>query len=99
MPLTRSLALLMPLIVCGGMAWSATVSTLNAAAQLSFPAEVRARTLSIYLFVMSGAYVAGSVFWGQVADAWGVRAALAAAGACVVLNALVLLNSSRKHPI
>jgi len=99
MPLTRSLALLMPLIVCGGMAWSATVSTLNAAAQLSFPAEVRARTLSIYLFVMSGGYVAGSVFWGHVADAWGVQAAFAAAGACVMLNALVLLGGGRRHPI
>ena len=99
LPFTRSLALLMPLIVCGGMAWSATVSTLNAAAQLSFPAEVRARTLSIYLFVMSAGYVAGSLFWGRVADAWGVRTALAAAGACVVVNALVLATGNRKHPI
>ena len=99
MPLTRSLALLMPLIVCGGMAWSATVSTLNAAAQLSFPAGVRARTLSIYLFVMSGAYVAGSMVWGRVADAWGVGTALSIAGACVVVNALVLLTGGKKHPI
>lgn len=99
MPHLRSLALLVPLIVCGGMAWSTTVSTLNAAAQLSFPAEVRARTLSIYLFVMSGGYAAGSVFWGLVAEAWGVRAALAAAGACVVLNALALMTGNRKNPI
>ncbi|NNG23235.1 MFS transporter [Telluria aromaticivorans] len=96
---TRSLALLVPLIVCGGMAWSATVSTLNAAAQLSFPAEVRARTLSIYLFVMSGGYVAGSLFWGQVADYWGVQAALGAAGACVLANALILATGNRKYPI
>jgi len=99
MPFTRSLALLVPLIVCGGMAWSATVSTLNAAAQLSFPAEVRARTLSIYLFVMSAGYVAGSLVWGRVADAWGVRVALAAAGACVLANAVVLATGNRKHPI
>lgn len=99
LPTTTSLALLAPMIVCGGMAWSATVSTLNAAAQLSFPAEVRARTLSIYLFVMSGGYAAGSVVWGLVADVWGVRVALTAAGACVVVNALVLLTGGRKNPI
>ncbi|BDT58826.1 hypothetical protein MasN3_23200 [Massilia varians] len=99
MAASRSLLLLVPLIICGGMAWSATVSTLNAAAQLSFPAAVRARTLSIYLFVMSGGYVAGSVFWGQVAERWGVRSALGAAGACVLANALVLLGGSRKNPL
>ena len=99
MATSRSLLLLAPLIVCGGMAWSATVSTLNAAAQLSFPAEVRARTLSIYLFVMSGGYVAGSVFWGQVAEHWGVRAALGAAGACVLANALILATRNRTTPI
>lgn len=99
MAFSRSLLLLVPLIVCGGMAWSATVSTLNAAAQLSFPAEVRARTLSIYLFVMSGGYAAGSVFWGQVAEHWGVRAALGVAAACVLANAVVLATGSRKNPI
>ena len=60
---------------------------------------VRARTLSIYLFVMSAGYVAGSLVWGRVADAWGVRVALAAAGACVIVNALVLATGNRKHPI
>jgi predicted MFS family arabinose efflux permease len=99
MPFLRSLAGLVPLILCGGMAWSATVSTLNAAAQLSFPAAVRARTLSIYLFVMAGGYTAGSLFWGRVADAWGVSAAMAAAGACVLVNAALLATGRRKTPI
>ena len=99
MACSRSLTVLAPLVVLGGMAWSATVSTLNAAAQLSFPADVRARTLSIYLFVMSGGYAAGSVFWGQVAQGWGVRLALGLAGGCVLANALVLATGSRRHPI
>jgi MFS family permease len=99
MPFLRSLALLVPLIVCGGMAWSATISTLNAAAQLSFPAAVRARTLAIYLVVMAGGYSAGSLFWGRLADAWGVRAALASAGACVLVNAAVLATGRGKTPI
>jgi MFS family permease len=99
MPFTHSLAVLVPLIVCGGVAWSATVTTLNAAAQLSFPAAVRARTLSIYLFVMAGGYTAGSLFWGHFADRFGVRAAFAAAGACVLLNALLLATGKRDNPI
>ena len=99
MPFTRSLLLLVPLIVAGGMAWSATVSTMNAAAQLAFPAEIRARTLSIYLFVMAAGYTAGSLVWGRVADAAGVQAALATAGACVILNALLLANGKRENAI
>jgi predicted MFS family arabinose efflux permease len=95
----RSLALLVPLIVCGGMAWSATVSTLNAAAQMSFPANIRARTLSIYLFVMAFGYTVGSLVWGRVADHFGVRAAFATAGACVVVNAIALATCKREKPL
>jgi predicted MFS family arabinose efflux permease len=99
MPFLHTLTLLVPLIVAGGMAWSAVVSTLNAAAQLSFPVAVRARTLAIYLVVMAGGYTAGSLFWGRIADAMGVRFAMAAAGACVLVNAAVLLTGGRKNPI
>ena len=95
----RSLTVLVPLIMVAGMAWSATVSTLNAAAQLSFPAAVRARTLSIYLFVMAGGYTAGSLVWGRVADHFGVQAALAVAGACVVANGIALVTRKRETSI
>jgi len=96
MPFLRSLYLLVPLIVVGGMAWSATVSTMNAAAQLSFPPAIRARTLSIYLFVMAAGYTMGSLVWGFVADRFGVQAALACAGACVIVNAIALATGKRE---
>ncbi|MES2152015.1 MAG: MFS transporter [Pseudomonadota bacterium] len=96
MPFARSLLVLVPLIMCGGMAWSAIVSTMNAAAQLSFPASIRARTLSIYLFVMAGGYTLGSVVWGRVADHFGVQAAFATAGACVLVNAVALATGKRE---
>jgi predicted MFS family arabinose efflux permease len=99
MAVFRSLFLLVPLIVCAGMAWSAVVSTLNAAAQLSFPAHIRARTLSIYLFVMAAGYTAGSLVWGRVADNFGVQAAFAVAGACVIVNAVLLATSRREKPL
>jgi len=99
LPFLRNLSMMVPLIMAAGMAWSATVSTLNAAAQLSFPTEIRARTLSIYLFIMAGGYTLGSLVWGRVADAFGVQVALAAAGACVVLNAIALVTGKRETAI
>ena len=99
MPMTRSLSVLVPLIVAGGMAWSATVCTLNAAAQMSFPVAIRARTLSIYLFVMAAGYTTGSLVWGRVADHFGVATALTAAGACVVVNGILLLTGKQEKPI
>ncbi len=99
LPVVRSLAIMVPLIMAAGMAWSATVSTLNAAAQLAFPVAIRARTLSIYLFVMAGGYTVGSLVWGRVADRFGVQAALAAAGVCVVINAIALHAGKRETSI
>jgi MFS family permease len=99
MAFARSLAMLVPLIVCGGMAWAATVSTLNAAAQSSFPDHIRARTLSIYLFVMAAGYTVGSLIWGRVADHFGVPVAFAAAGSCVIVNAIALVTGKREKPL
>jgi predicted MFS family arabinose efflux permease len=99
MSFARSLMVLVPLIMCGGMAWSATVSTLNAAAQSSFPSHIRARTLSIYLFVMAAGYTAGSLVWGRVADHFGVQVAFAAAGSCVIVNAVALMTGKREKPL
>ena len=95
----RSLPVLLSIVVCGGMAWSAVVSTLNAAAQSSFPAHIRARTLSVYLFVMAGGYTVGSLVWGRLADRFGVQAALAVAGACVIVNAVALMLGKREKPL
>ncbi|QYF93361.1 MFS transporter [Massilia sp. PAMC28688] len=99
LPFLRSLAVMVPLVIAAGMAWSATVSTLNAAAQLAFPAAIRARTLSIYLFVMAGGYTAGSLVWGRLADWAGVQVALAAAGACMVANGVALLSGKQESAI
>jgi predicted MFS family arabinose efflux permease len=99
MSFARSLVVLVPLIVFGGMAWSATVSTLNAAAQSSFPSHIRARTLSIYLFVMAAGYTVGSLVWGRVADHFGVQAAFAAAGSCIIVNAIALAAGKREKPL
>ncbi len=65
-----------PFLVLSGMAWLITLTTLNAAAQLSLPRWVRARGLSVYLLVFTGSQAVGSYIWGVVATRAGLDAAL-----------------------
>lgn len=80
--------IVMAALVVGGMSWLLTLSTLNASLQLSLPAWVRARGLSVYQLVFMGGQAIGSLVWGLVAEAAGsVTALLVSAGllaACAV---------------
>lgn len=66
------------LVVAGG-AWLTVLSGFNVAAQLSLPSWVRARGLSVYLFVFYAAMAAGATIWGMVATRFGNSVALASA--------------------
>ncbi|MDM7990834.1 MFS transporter [Arthrobacter sp. zg-Y877] len=80
------------LLVLAGFAWISTFSTLNAAMQLTLPEWVRARGLSVYLMVASGAQAVGAVFWGSGATGAGYAPTLAfAAGVLVLAGASVLV--------
>lgn len=65
-----------PFLVLSGMAWLVTLTTLNAAAQLSLPRWVRARALSIYLLVFTGSQAIGSYVWGLIATREGLDIAM-----------------------
>jgi MFS family permease len=78
--------LLIPLLVLGGFAWMAMMSSLNVAAQGSAPAWVRARALAVYLLVFQGGTAIGSFGWGILADVVGNRVALAVASVALVLS-------------
>ncbi|MBY0238214.1 MAG: MFS transporter [Burkholderiaceae bacterium] len=92
LPLVRHPAVLAPLVMAGGMAWAAMVSTLNGAAQSAFPSAVRARTLSVYLLAMALGQTVGSAVWGAVAQAVGTAPALALAGAVLLGYAAIGLR-------
>lgn len=79
----RTLAVLVPAMLLLGVSWISALSTLHVSAQMSVPAWVRARALSIYLMGFSVAMTGGSVLWGATAERWSVSAALmiAAGGA------------------
>jgi MFS family permease len=65
-----------PFLVLSGAAWLITLTTLNAAAQLSLPRWVMARGLSVYLLVSTGSQAIGSYIWGAIATWAGLETAL-----------------------
>jgi hypothetical protein len=89
----RDLRLLVPVIVVGGLAWMAVLSTLNVAAQRVAPAWVRARALAVYLLVFQAGFAMGSAAWGGVATHWGLAAAFLAAGATLALVTVLFARS------
>jgi MFS family permease len=62
-----------------GLGWVAAYSTLQAAAQLSAPPWVRARSLAIYQLAQNGALTLGSFGWGWLGDMIGLSTALVVA--------------------
>ena len=70
-----------------GMAWIASISSLNVSAQLALPEWVRGRGLAVLVTVLFGTMSLGSALWGAVAALVGVSPALfaAAAGALIAI--------------
>ncbi|BBZ39498.1 MFS transporter [Mycobacterium conspicuum] len=82
-----------PFLLLSGTAWLMTLTTLNAAAQLSLPRWVMARGLSIYLLVSTGSQAIGAYVWGSIATRAGLHTALlwsAAVLGAVALSVFVL---------
>ncbi|MEY9894151.1 MFS family permease [Catenulispora sp. MAP5-51] len=71
-----------------GVAWLASLSTLNSALQLSLPAWVRARALAVYLLVFMGGQAIGSLLWGALASPLGITTTLVIAAALLAGTAL-----------
>ncbi|HTV12398.1 MAG TPA: MFS transporter [Acidimicrobiales bacterium] len=64
-----------------GASWLSGVTTLNLAARQAVPAWVVSRALGAYLMVFQASIVLGSLVWGGIADAVGVKWTLVAAAA------------------
>jgi MFS family permease len=75
-------------LVVAGAGWLALLTTLSAAAQLTLPAWVRARGLSVYLLVLFGGLALGSALWGVAAETAGVPRTFEIAGAAVLVSRL-----------
>jgi predicted MFS family arabinose efflux permease len=68
-----------------GASWIAALSSLNVAAQLAVPDQLRARGMALYTAVFYGCLALGSIAWGQIATRAGLPATLLAASVGAVL--------------
>jgi predicted MFS family arabinose efflux permease len=82
--LVHNFGIVLVALVFGGTSWLLALSTLNASMQLSLPAWVRARGLSVYQLTFMGGQAIGSLVWGLVAGVTSsVTALLISAGLLV----------------
>jgi MFS family permease len=82
-----------------GLGWVAAYSTMQAAAQLSAPPWVRARSLAIYQLGQNGALTLGSFGWGWLGDMIGLSPALLVAGVSGMVLALVVRGFTLDHQV
>jgi MFS family permease len=77
-----------------GLAWTNTSITFQVAAQLSVPATMRGRGVSLFIMTFSVGIMAGGLVWGAVADAMGITFALIGAGIGTILFNLMTFRFS-----
>jgi len=88
----RQLYFLCPIMLVGGVAWLAVLSTCIVAAQQASPPWVRARVLAIYLMVFQAGIAAGSALWGEVASWGGLSAAYFGIAGGLIIGAAFALR-------
>lgn len=79
--------ILLPAILVMGAGWMATLTTLNATAQITLPPRLRARGMGCYLTMMAGSMATGSLLWGQIAGRFGLGGSLQTAAVLMLATA------------
>jgi MFS family permease len=82
-----------------GLGWVAAYSTMQAAAQLSAPPWVRARSLAIYQLAQNGALTLGSFGWGWLGDLLGLAPTLLVAGSTGAVLAVAVRGFTLDHVV
>ena len=76
-------------LLFAGAGWTASVTLFNVGIQLAAPRWVAGRALAAYQAAIAGGIALGSWIWGSVASLVGVKGALLASGAALVLSSLL----------
>lgn len=87
--LSRNPFLTAPALIVAGAAWMVAVALFNIGVQLSAPRWVEGRALATFQAAIAGGVALGAWFWGRVAQAWGVDAALLLSGVAMAASALL----------
>ena len=82
--------LLCAVMLFGGVAWIAIMSTFNVAAQVTVPGWVRARALAVYGIVAQGGMAISSAFWGVVAERLSLSMTLLCAAATLATSLVAI---------
>jgi MFS family permease len=77
------------IMLLAGAGWMMAMTTLNSAAQLVLPKELRARGMACYLTAFAAAMSGGSLLWGTVTRHGGLGLAFTAAALTIVVTAIV----------
>lgn len=88
----RNLGLVGAALMMGGLAWTTTMSSLNASTQLAVAPWVQARSLGFYQLVFQGGLASGSVVWGIIAERWGNSVALSGAALGLIVGLLAAIR-------
>ncbi|HEU4628027.1 MAG TPA: MFS transporter [Steroidobacteraceae bacterium] len=73
----------------GGASWVIMLTSFNITIQLSSPKWVTGRALAVYQMAVFGGMAIGSWMWGEIAEAYGLRTALAVSAVLLWASALV----------
>lgn len=87
---TTDVAVAFFVLVVGGVATLALVSTVMTSLQIVLPAWIRGRGIALYLVALQGSFAVGALIWGAVAQQTSLRTALLAAGMVMALSAVLV---------
>jgi MFS family permease len=93
--ISRGLPILCLMMIVGGVAWIAIMTSFNVAVLMSAPRWVQARAVAVYMLVFQGGMAGASALWGAVAERLGNSLTLAIAAAAMVAG----LAIARRIPL
>jgi MFS family permease len=75
-----------------GAGWIGILASLNVAAQIMSPPQLRARALSMYILVLQGGMAVGSVIWGTFASTVGVSETMIISAVALLAGLFMVRN-------